>query len=308
MTETRRFLPPIALLGALWGPTNLFVKMANDTASPLAVASLRWWIAGAILLLLLRVPQFASFMSLKWPSRAEALQAAAFGAFFFAPAQALYPLALKSTSSLEATVLLATGPVWTALLAIMLLHEKVPARRWLMISVGLVGAYLVAVGFRLPEFESKHAIGNVVYVGAFAWETVAWVLLSRTAKRSSGIGTLACKIVGAMVMFLILSLTLRGDYGFTIYAVNASMFISIGFLILVPALICFSFWYKLAEQAPVSLMAIANIVQPVVGALMGWWFLHEEFTLPTAVGSTLILTALLIGSREGKPSPEVASP
>jgi drug/metabolite transporter (DMT)-like permease len=75
------------------------------------------------------------------------------------------------------------------------------------------------------------------------------------------------------------------------------------YLVLISGLVTFGIWYTLAEKAPLSLMVITLLLQPPLATGLGMLFLNEKPNLQTALGSALILVALLIGTLEKGSAP-----
>jgi len=91
-----------------------------------------------------------------------------FGAYLFRglvifSAQAAYYHALMHMPLADATVLNATAPIFSALLAIFMLSERVGADRWLLILLGFVGVVvIIRPGYERVPVEALLALGSAV--------------------------------------------------------------------------------------------------------------------------------------------------
>lgn len=78
-------------------------------------------------------------------------------------AQAAYYHALMHMPLADATVLNATAPIFSALLAIFMLNERVAADRWLLILLGFAGVVvIIRPGYERVPVEALLALGSAV--------------------------------------------------------------------------------------------------------------------------------------------------
>jgi drug/metabolite transporter (DMT)-like permease len=291
----------LAGLNILWMPVNLMIKTATAGGfSPAAIAFFRWTTLVVLLFAALQVPAFRRVTRAQWPTRADAGRAMLIGLCFFGPSHLIYYAALAQTSSVEGTVLGTTAPVWTALMAFLFLRERVKGRRALAIAVGFVGAWVVSIGFAVPELRAGHTTGNLLYIGGVLAESAAGVLSAAIVRRSSGITTLAFQVLGSVVTLIAAPLIFPGLLPFAVSEVTPAALGAVAYLILAPGLFCFSVWYMLVERTPLSLMVLSILLQPPLSALLAHFVLHEPLTPQIAIGAALILTALVIGATEAK--------
>jgi drug/metabolite transporter (DMT)-like permease len=83
--------------------------------------------------------------------------------FVIFTAQAMYYHALMYMPLADATVLNATGPIFSAFMAIFLLRERVGADRWLLILLGFAGVVvIIRPGYKSVPIEALLALGSAV--------------------------------------------------------------------------------------------------------------------------------------------------
>lgn len=86
-----------------------------------------------------------------------------FRGFVIFVAQAMYYHALMYMPLADATVLNATGPIFSGLMAIFMLGERVGADRWLLILLGFAGVVvIIRPGYERVPFEAVLALGSAV--------------------------------------------------------------------------------------------------------------------------------------------------
>jgi drug/metabolite transporter (DMT)-like permease len=298
-TDTRRLFGVLVLLNALWAPVNFVVKVATSHGmTPAAVAFIRWGSLSVLLFTLLATPWYRRTTGSVWPSRADALQSFVLGVLFLGPAHLLYYLGIQGTTTVEGAVFNTTAPLWTAVMAFVLLRERPTQRRLLAIVLGLIGAWIVGIGLRLPSLDSGHTAGNLIYMTAVVLETIVSVLAARLVRRASGLTVLAYQVLGAATIQGFAPILLPGVFPMEFQRAGWQAWASVAFLVLVPSLLCWGTWYRLVERVPLSLMVVTLMVQPPIAALIGWVFLRERYGFELALGSAIILAALTVGASE----------
>ncbi len=298
MTERSRQFLLLAGLNALWTPVNLAVRVATAHGmSPAAVAVARWSLVALALQALLRVPAFAAYARYRPLSRGDRLCAMLLGALLFAPAHLLYYLGLtRGASTVGGTVLNATAPIWTGLLAFLVLSERATPKRLIAIALGFAGAWVVVCGFGRPSFGSGD--GTLLYLLGVVCESVASVFGTSIVRRSSGVGYLAWETAGMLPTLLLVPLLAGGAMPLHFGAPNLPAILAVGYLVLLPGLLCFGVWYATVERVPLSTMVVTILLQPPLSALLAWAFTGEAISHPIVVGTVLIVSALAVVAGE----------
>ena len=289
--RTRRFLV-LAGLNALWTPVNLAVRAATAHGmSPAAVAVVRWSLVALALNLLVRVPAFAGYARYRPLAGTDRVRALLVGACLFAPAHLLYYVGLtRGASTVGGTVLNATAPIWTGLMAFALLRERATPRRLAAIALGFAGAWIVVFGFDPPRFGGGG--GTLLYLLGVVLESVASVLGASIVRRSSGVGYLAWETLGMVPTLLLVPVLTGGAMPFAFGAASLSAGLAVAYLVLFPGLLCFGVWYATVERVPLSTMVVTILLQPPLAALLAWAFTGETIGLPIVAGTALVVAAL----------------
>lgn len=301
MSERGRQLLVLVALNILWTPVNLAVRVATEHGmSPAAVALARWSLVALALNALLRVPAFAAYARYRPLQGGDRVRAMLLGALLFAPAHLLYYLGLtRGASTVGGTVLNATAPIWTGLLAFVVLGERATPRRLVAIALGFAGAWVVVCGSGLPSFGSGD--GTLLYLVGVVCESVATVLGARIVRRSSGIGYLAWEATGMVPTLIVAPLLLGHAMPFAASHLDASAVGAVAYLVILPGLVCFGVWYATVERVPLSTMVVTILLQPPLSALLAWAFTGEVIGPTILVGSALIVAALGVVASERTP-------
>lgn len=294
--DRRKLLGIVVLLNLLWAPVNFMVGNAkNGGFSAIAVGCIRWCSLAVLMQILISSSEaFRKLTGFKKPEARDWRFGFLLGFFLFAPAHMLFYESLSFTSEVEGTVILCTAPLFTGVFGFLVLKEHLTTYRTLAIALSVVGAYVVSVGFDVPNMQGN-AKGNLLFGLGVIIECLMGVLAAKLSRRSSGVGVLSSLIWGAAASFLVASLVWNGKFVVAPTAGFALGVASVAYLICVSGLITFTIWYRIVEDAPLTLLVVGIALQPPVAALIDWISRGKLPTLQTVVGALIILAALALG-------------
>jgi drug/metabolite transporter (DMT)-like permease len=285
----------LLLTVGIWGLNVTVIKLLLQHFQPLELSILRFTAAAAIFFLIvsIREPQ----MRLARQDWGLVAVAAVFGITLN---QVFFVYSLKFGTATNLSLLLASTPVWAALLVSGSRMETVSLRHWVGIVVSMLGVAAIVLfrpggvqlGFNLlgDLFAIGTAITWAVYSVALrplvrrnsVFKVSAWVLL---------LGTLAVLPLGIPQTNLAqLPAFPSGIWGLYAYSM-------LGAVVLTNI-----FWYVgMRRLGPARGTLYAN-VQPFIGVLFAGWFLHERVSPIQLAGGLLVVGGVLISrSRRYEP-------
>jgi drug/metabolite transporter (DMT)-like permease len=232
---------------------------------------------------------------LRWPPRSDLLRLALSGFV----GNAIYHVALntgqKTVTAAVASVLVATSPVFTALLARAFLGERLGARGWTGIAIAFAGTLLIASRHGAPlDVEPG---GAWILMAAVA-QAAAFILLKPPLARASPFAVTALTVwAGAAT----LGLFFAADLLHAARQAPLSATVTLVYLGLVPGFVgalCFA--YVLARMPAARAAPLLYAVPPLTLAL-GWVVLGEATTVTAAIGAVVTLAgvALVAAGRDG---------
>lgn len=294
--DRKKLLGIVLVLNLLWAPVNFMVGNAkNGGLSAIAVGCIRWCLLAVLMQSLLKWSGgFKKITGYSKLPQKEWLIGFLLGLLLFGPAHMMYYEALSLTSEVEGTVILTVSPVFTAAFGYFILHERLTVFRTLAIALSFVGAYIVSVGFELPNMKG-HAKGNLLFGLGVLLECLMGVLAAKLSRKTNGVGVLSAQIWGGAASFLVVSLLWAGKFQVAPSDTFLLGALSMGYLICVSGLITFTMWYKIVEDAPLTLLVVGIALQPPVAALIDWIFRSKLPTQNTVIGGLIILIALGLG-------------
>lgn len=288
-----RWAVPLAftLVYLAWGTTYLAIKMGVENLPPGLFGGTRVGLAGLVLLAYTACRR----ESVRLPIR-ELVWAAVIGNVLFAGGNLLITIAEKHVASNVAAVLVATTPLWMALLETMWpWGERLTGRGWLGVLTGLGGVLLLFAPMLLQDPGQLVQVAGppLVLCSAFCW-AVGSFLLRRQRRRSSHLATAAYQMILGGAGQLVIGL-LAGEAGelsrgsFTPGAVYAFFH-----LLIFGSLIGFVAYTWLLGHVSATQAGTYAYVNPMIAILVGWQLGGEPITAWMLGGMALILSGVAL--------------
>jgi drug/metabolite transporter (DMT)-like permease len=305
---TTKQIPPL-VWGALgvvyvvWGSTYLAIRVAIETLPPMLMASFRFLAAGSILyaFAIRRGDREGDPPGLpQW--RASAIV----GTLLFLGGNGGVVWAEQHIPSGIAALIVATVPLWMALIAFVALRERLRGVAVAGLVVGFAGTALL---IRPSGSGGTDLLGTLAVVGA----SLSWSIGSLYARRaplpkrplvSAGMQLLC----GGAVMGVV------GIVGGELGRVEPSQFsrssvLALAYLVVFGTLLAFPCYAWLLQSAPTSLVSTYAYVNPVVAVLLGWAFANERVEPLTIVagGIIVVAVAMIVSAKQAHEPGEVAA-
>jgi len=306
-----RWAVPLAftLVYLAWGTTYLAIKMGVKDLPPGLFGGTRVGLAGLILLAYIACRGEA--IRLPWR---ELFWAAIIGNVLFAGGNLLITIAEKQVASSVAAVLVATTPLWMALLeTIWPWGERLAGRGWLGVLTGLCGVMLLfAPKLQEPGLLVAESGPLLVLASALCW-AVGSFLLRRQRGRSSHLVAAAYQMILGGGGQLVIGL-LAGELGeLTADSFTAGAVYAFFHLLIFGSLVGFVAYTWLLGHVSSTQAGTYAYVNPVIAILVGWRLGGEEITGWIVAGMALILGGValvrssgLVPAREMENEPELA--
>jgi len=279
----------LVLLAAIWGASFLFMRIAAPSFGAVALVEVRMLVGGLFLLPLLAMR--GGLGSLWRHGRKIALIGVVNSAVPFV----LVTYAMLTLTAAFASVLNATVPMWTALIAAVFLREHVRTTQWLGLGVGAAGV-LVLVGDRIDFDPSGELWRETLAIGAALLGMFFYALSAHLARRTlADVPPLATATGSQLVAALLLAPAALVTWPVATPALPAWM------AAVVLGVLCTATGYLLYFRliGNVGAMRAANVTYliPLFATLWGTIFLAEPLTLRLFVGGAIVLagTALALG-------------
>ena len=275
-------LGALFLLGAIWGASFLFIRIAVPTLGPFVLMDLRVGLAAAALapyaLAVSRLPALRT-------RRKEFLIIGGLNAAI--PFTLIAAAEITLTSSLAA-ILNSTTPLFAAVVAAAWIGEALTLRKVVGLLLGVVG---VATLVGLDPVPLNREV--FLSVGAMLVASCSYALGGVYAKRTfEGVPSLAMATgqqVGAAVLLLpFAAATLPRE------APSPSVVLAVlGLALLCTAVAYLLYFYLIANAGPTKTLTVTFLI-PLFGLFFGVLLLEEPFGLGTLVGLGVILVGVAL--------------
>lgn len=277
-----------AIAPMAWGTTYIVTTHLLPEGHPLFAALTRSLPAGLIALALARQLPHGSWW---WKSLVlGTLNMAAFFPLLFIAAQHL-PGGVAATLG-------AVQPVVVALLAVVILRERLSARLLAWGVVGLIGVGLVVLG----PGAGLDAVGVLAGLGG-AVSMATGVVLTKKWGRPAGVSGIALagwQLTAAGLVLLVPALLIDGIPA----GIDGGAIAGYAWLGIVGGLLAYTLWFTGVRGLPVTATALLGLLSPLVAALLGAAVAGEALSPVQVAGFAVALTAMVAGQlASAKPNP-----
>jgi drug/metabolite transporter (DMT)-like permease len=298
-SSRRRVVAAFAAVYLIWGSTYLAIRIGVETLPPFLMAGLRFLTAGFILYAWERRRGAPRPQPVHW--RTAVVQ----GFLLFLGGNGLVTWAERRIPSGTAALLVATVPLWMALLPVIASRENRPgAAVWAGLFMGFAGVGILAA----PALGT----GNMLCVAAVVFGALCWAagsLYSRKAPMPSSLlmSTALQMLCGGAILFSVGAAA--GELrGFAWSAVSGRSVAALAYLVTFGALGGFTCYaWLLQAVSPVAVSSYAY-VNPLVAVFLGWAVAGEAVGVRTLLATVAIVAAVVLMSFSPRPAPRPAAP
>jgi drug/metabolite transporter (DMT)-like permease len=289
MSQPRsRILLAFASVYLIWGSTYLFMRFAVETLPPVAVAGVRYFLAGLILFAI------ASWKPKPEPVRVPWRGHAIVGTLLTA-GNGSVALAVQRIPSGVAALLVALTPCTMVTLEWLWRRGPRPTAGVIAgLVLGLVGMF-VLVGPSSLGGERIDPIGAIiVLLGSASWAVGS--VYARTLPRfQSAVRTSAIQMLAGGVVVSLIAL-FSGDFArFDPSVASFKSVFAFTYLILVGSLVGYSSYMYLLGVTSAARASTYAFVNPVVAVMLGAWFANEPLSARVlGAGGVIVVAVALI--------------
>ncbi len=276
----------------LWSSSFVTVKYALEHQTPLTLAGMRFILAG-----LIQIPLCGSLLAPFRMIRKEFTTVLWVSVFHTIYLYGTFFIGMQWVRGAEAAIMIGGGPLASALMAHLLMHDDKMRRRTLVgIGFGMGGIALISLAAKpwnpvgLKEFLGLMLLLSGAFVSAIGNIVVA--------KRKGGLNPItlnsAQMLIGGPVLLLI-ALPFEGQPNFALPPVFYGQLLWLAII----SATAFGIWFHLLGSVKVSKLNLWKFIIPLGGATLSWILLPGESpTLPALAGMALIIAGLVIGQRD----------
>lgn len=266
----------------VWSSTYLAIRVAVRPGAgfpPFALAAMRCLLAFPLLL----VWSKARGLRVR-PTRQELPVLAASGVLLWAFGNAFVVVAEQRISSALAAILIASTPIWVALLE-SLIDKRPPSKLMAAaLLVGFVGVGLIGYPAMRGGVRADAIAVVILLIAALSWGGGSLLQRRRPVGLDAMVSAAYQMLFGGLAV-AILSI----GFGEPIPNPTGTAWLGFAFLLVFGSLISFISFLKALHLLPTRLVFTYGYVNPVIAAFLGWLVLGERVAGPALAGAALVL-------------------
>lgn len=277
----------LTLLGAIWGGSFLFMRVAAADFGPFALVDVRLGLGALVL------------MPFLWRERAHFTPALWLRVAGIAAVNSVVPFALFAWGAERApagigAITNAMTVMFTALVAFLFYHEHIGGRRLIGLVAGFVGVTILASG---------KVAGVSVWPAALAGTAASLMYgfginLVRHHLVGYPSGAMAAATLGAGTVLL----APLAIYTWPQHAIPSSSWVSAVLLGVLCTGVAVVFYYRLIARIGAPRTSTVTYLIPLFGVIWAWLILGEPLTLTMALAGVLILAGVGISQQRDRKS------
>ena len=285
----------LTLVALIWGGTFIAGRIVAQVLPPMTAATARFAIAVVMLLAIVRIAEGG----LPRLNRTQIAMTAALGFFGIFLYNLCFFVALSHMPAGRTALFVALNPIVTALLAALLLRERLGPRKWIGIGIAFIGAAVVITRGELlgAVHDISQSIGKgelTMFIGISGW--AAYTLIGRFALK--GLTPIAATTYAALwgLLFLIVGASTEFS-ALDLSHVSWQVIASIVYLGVAGTVIGFIWYYEGVKAIGPSRTSVFNNLVPVCGIVLASILLGEPVLVSMVIGGALAIVGVTLTNR-----------
>ena len=280
------------VLYVVWGSTYLGISIAVDSIPPFLMAAFRFLLAGLILLTWSVARAGRSFVL---PTRREVRDSAIVGALLLGGGMGFVAFAEQTVPSGIAALLIATMPIWVAVLGRIFLGERLPRLAMFGVVVGFVGVAVLAAPSIVGGVGALEPVGLLFcLLSPLSWATGSLFASQRASLPGRPLVATGLQMLLGGLVLSVMAIATGEVATFQPAAVTRDSLLAFLYLTVIGSLIAFTVFGYMLRVAPLPLVTTYAYVNPIVAVILGAIVLGEVIDARTVLAGTIIVAAVAL--------------
>jgi drug/metabolite transporter (DMT)-like permease len=277
----------------VWGSTYFFIKMAVDGFPPFLLGALRFFTAGALLLIWCAIKGEQIFV------KRNIIHAIASGFLLLVVGNGAVIWVEQTLPSAMVAIMVSSPPIWFVLLDKPNWGTNFKSKSTLIgLVIGFIGVILLfseqIEGMFGPSTGPSKLPGMLLLVlGTLGWASGSLYSKHYNTKGSVSVNT-AWQMLAAGVVFIPSSFFHHEVQNFNWHTIPVHSWYALLYLIIFGSIAAFSAYVWLLQVRPATQVGTYAYVNPVIAVILGVLFAHEGVTLLQVGGLVIILGSVLL--------------
>src|SRR5215212_10179268 len=274
-------------LGAasIWGGMYVVSKVVLEIIPPFSLVTIRLILGAITLAIVLLLRGFPTI------SRRQIATGLGVGFVGYGISLSLQFLGTKLSTAANGSLVTSATPAFVLLFAWILLKEKITTRRLIALFLATLGVIAV-IDPRSAQLNPDLFLGNLLLIGAAVTWALYSVLVRKVTQNSDVLLFSLVAFMGGLPVVIPagaweLSTTGMGT-------ITPGVIVGVLFLGIICTALAMVLWNTAFAFVDASVASLTFFAQPVVGTLLGWFFLKETITPLFLLGGLLIGIGLII--------------
>jgi len=270
----------------LWGSGFIGIRIALTAYSPAHLALLRFLSASATILV------YALIAGVRPPARKDLPYILMMGFIGIAVYHVALNAGERTVTAGAASMLVASAPIFSALLARAALDERLRVWGWIGIAISFTGVSLIAIG----EGGGVHFNRGAFLVLIAALSTGISVVLQKHYLKTYSVTDFSTHLILAGTLFLLIFLP---GLAAEIRQAPLKPTLAALYLGVFPAAIAYLTWGYVLKRTPASIAASAFYTIPIFAIFLGWVVLREVPSGLSIIGGALAFAGVTLVNTKG---------
>ncbi|MEM2935106.1 MAG: DMT family transporter [Candidatus Thermoplasmatota archaeon] len=264
-----------AISSLIWGASFPVTKIALNGISPIMLAFLRYGLAGLILIPFL------------FPFNIKIKDFIILGLFSVTFPTVLQNFGLKYTHAYISGFIQSTGPLYTLILAYLLLKEKITKQKIIGLTVALSATYFV-----VSPGGGGNLFGNLlVLLSAISYSVGGIVAKNLLNKGYRAIQILSFSSFSGTIFLAPCLLLEKIEIAYESVAIAV-------FLAIITTIFAYILWYSAMEKIEVSKLSFFTYMMPLFSVIFSGLILDEKIKILTIFAGFVAITGILIAQQQ----------
>ena len=276
----------LVLLGAIWGSSFMFIKIATPEFCPITLVGLRLLLAGSLFLPFLLMPKYLNQI------KGHTKKILFLSLFNTAIPFTLFSYASLSSNSNMLAILNSSAALFTMIVAYFWINEQVSKKQLLGLIIGFIGIVVLVNPFN----AQTTLLASLACLLAALCYGISNVFIQKFATKVNKLVLIGWSLNIGGLIYLPYTIS-----SFPIVAPSNEAIMSLIWLGAVGTGLAFIGYIRLIEKIGAVRTSTVAYFLPVFGIIWGNIFLNEQVTFVVAIGCFMVLTGIFVANTS-KPS------
>ncbi len=278
-------------LGAasIWGGMYVVSKVVLEIIPPFSLVTIRLILGAITLAIVLFLRGFPAI------SRGQIGQVLGVGFVGYGISLSLQFLGTKLSTAANGSLVTSATPAFVLLFAWILLKEKITLRRLMALFLATLGVIAV-IDPRSAQLNPELFLGNLSLIGAAVTWALYSVLVRKVTQNTDVLLFSLIAFLGGLPVVIPAGAWELSTVGMG--TITPEVIAGVLFLGVISTALAMVLWNTAFAFVDASMASLTFFAQPMVGTLLGWFFLKETITPLFLLGGLLIGIGLVVSSRE----------